>query len=597
MKVSSFAHCWQKALRGRLRRWLAASFASVALGGSLSGAFDETLDRVSGSVRCGALSANAEEPRLSLSDLESRIESLERQNQQLRETLLNRLPTTDRETTGESATISILTNAPNLELTRFSELMEAYKAEEAAKAGNVVQGGDSKATTGSGGGHEVGSDLSMSASWNDGLELSTKNKDFRVHIGGRTQIDSGWFNVDPNLYNNAAGFSQPTPGLGNVYGDGVDFRRARLRIDGTMYEQIEWAAEYDFVNSAVLNDSSRALTAPTDLWWAFKEVPGLGMVKIGNQKEAIGFEHIVSSRFLPFMERSYNQDTFYGGAFNGFNPGITASGTYGDDEIGTYNVGIFKPANNVFGFNTGDGDYSVTGRLTRLLWWEDDGRRMFHVGGSLRQATAVSTNVGAGSSNPFRSQTFRTRDAIRTGLSGNWPTPANITLFGDEEQTANMELAAVYGLWTFQAEYLVNALQDARLTGGGPIGTTAVYHGGYAQVLYFLTGESDHYGKKLGAFERVRPNENFFLVKDTHGQRCFGSGAWQIGARYNYLDLNDEGLNGGILHNGTFGLNWFLNPNMKMQFNYMVTYRDAPLAGDIGDGLIHGWGMRLAHDF
>jgi hypothetical protein len=28
-----------------------------------------------------------------------------------------------------------------------------------------------------------------------------------------------------------------------------------------------------------------------------------------------------------------------------------------------------------------------------------------------------------------------------------------------------------------------------------------------------------------------------------------------------------------------------------------VTYRDAPLAGDIGDGLIHGWGMRLAHDF
>lgn len=597
MKVFSFAHRWQRALRGRLRRLIVASLTSVALGGSLSGAFDETLDRVFDGARSGAMSASAEEPRLSLSDLESRIESLEKQNQQLRETLLDRLPSTDRETTGDSATISILTNASNLELTRFSELMEAYRAEEAAKAGNVGQTGDGKAATGSGGGHEVGSDLSMSASWKDGLELSTKNKDFRVHVGGRTQIDSGWFSVDPNLYTNAAGFAQPTPGLGNVYGDGADFRRARFRIDGTMYEQIEWAAEYDFVNSAVLNNSARALTAPTDLWWAFKEVPGLGMVKIGNQKEAIGFEHIVSSRFLPFMERSYNQDTFYGGAFNGFNPGITASGTYGDDEIGTYNVGIFKPTNNVFGFNSGDGDFSVTGRLTRLLWWEDDGRRMFHVGGSLRQATAVSTNVGAGSSSPYRSQTFRTRDAIRTGLSGNWPTPANITLFGDDEQTANVELAAVYGSWTFQAEYLVNALQDARLTGVGPTGTTAVYHGGYVQVLYFLTGESDHYGKKLGAFERVRPNENFFLVKDTHGQRCFGSGAWQIGARYNYLDLNDEGLNGGILHNGTFGLNWFLNPNMKLQFNYMMTYRDAPLAGGVGDGMIHGWGMRLAHDF
>jgi hypothetical protein len=29
----------------------------------------------------------------------------------------------------------------------------------------------------------------------------------------------------------------------------------------------------------------------------------------------------------------------------------------------------------------------------------------------------------------------------------------------------------------------------------------------------------------------------------------------------------------------------------------MLTYRDAPLAGDVGDGMIHGWGMRLAHDF
>lgn len=590
MTVSNFPQRRRQLIRERFRQWLAASLVGVALGGTLG----------------GGIAAHAEEPKLSLADLETRIKALERQNQQLRESLLDRLPATDRESdretdreTGvESPTQSVLANARNMELTRFSELMEAYRVEEAAKAGLMSAGDTIKADTGGAGvGHEVGSDLSMTASWKDGLELSTKNKDFRVHIGGRTQIDTGWFSVDPNVYDTSAGFAQPTPGLANVYGDGVDFRRARFRIDGTMYEQIEWAAEYDFANSAVLNGSSRALTAPTDLWWAFKDIPGLGMVKIGNQKEAIGFEHIVSSRYLPFMERSYNQDTFYGGAFNGFNPGITASGTYGDDEIGTYNVGIFKPASNVFGYNTGDGDYSVTGRLTRLLWWEDDGRQLLHIGGSLRQATAVATNVGAGSSTRFRSQTFRTRDAIRTGLSGNWPTPANITLFGDDEQTANAEIAAVYGSWTFQAEYLVNALQDARLTSGAPLGTSAVYHGGYVQLLYFLTGESDHYGKRLGAFERVRPNENFFLVRDTHGQRCFGSGAWQAGARYNYLDLNDEGLNGGILHNGTFGLNWFLNPNMKLQFNYMLTYRDAPLAADSGDGLIHGWGMRLAHDF
>ena len=76
-----------------------------------------------------------------------------------------------------------------------------------------------------------------------------------------------------------------------------------------------------------------------------------------------------------------------------------------------------------------------------------------------------------------------------------------------------------------------------------------------------------------------------------------GPGAWQIGGRYNYLDLNDNGLDGGILHNFTGGLNWFFNPNMKLQFDYMATHRDAPLAGNLGDGWIHGFGMRLASDF
>ncbi|MCY2965569.1 MAG: hypothetical protein NT069_18385, partial [Planctomycetota bacterium] len=47
--------------------------------------------------------------------------------------------------------------------------------------------------------YEVGSDLSMSASWNNGLELSTKNKDFRVHVGGRTQFDTSFYAVPENV--------------------------------------------------------------------------------------------------------------------------------------------------------------------------------------------------------------------------------------------------------------------------------------------------------------------------------------------------------------------------------------------------------------
>lgn len=500
-----------------------------------------------------------------LSELRTRLDLLEAQNQQLRDAIFSQtppLPPKDQSNGGGDA--GFVSTAP--------------PPEGGAKTP------DSSADEGS----EVGKDLAMSANWNNGLELSTKDKAFRVHVGGRYQFDVGWFSAPDNVQNN----------INVPYADGADFRRARFRIDGTMYEVIDWAAEFDFINSARVRNANNtggfdeAVTAPTDLWWTFTKLPVVGNLRIGNQKEGIGFEHLVSSRYQPFMERSYNQDTFYGGAFNGFVPGAQFFNTYGD-EVGVWQLGIFKPSNSVFAFNTGNGDYSVTGRLTRLLWYEDDGRRLFHVGASLRQATAVGQNNYLG-----RQITFRTRDAIRTGLSVHWPTPANTgALFGDDMQWANLELAMVHGSWTMQAEWLVSGLQDARRAVNDPLGTNVVYHGGYVQLLYFLTGESDHYSRKTGFFERVTPFENYFFVNGEDGCNYFGTGAWQVGARYNYLDLNDQGINGGVLHNVSATLNWFLNPNMKVQFDYMATHRDAPLPAGAGDGWIHGWGMRFAHDF
>lgn len=535
-------------------------------------------------MACGGISV-AQEPADDVAAIQARLKALEQrqaqQQSQVAELVKHRLPAVEG---GEAPTY--FTSQPgDVTDARLRAIVEQYLQEKDAKKKAEE---DLKKQAGT----EVGSDLSMSATWNNGLELSTKNKDFRVHVGGRTQLDVGWFSVDPNVNSN----------INTPYGDGIDFRRARLRVDGTMYETIDWAAEYDFVNSVRVRSQpvsatspgffDAAVTAPTDLWWTFKELPVVGNLRIGNQKEAIGFEHLVSSRFQPFMERSYNQDTFYGGVFNGFVPGAQIFDTYGEDEIGTWNLGVFKPTNSVFAFNTGDGDYSVVGRATRLLWYENEGEGLLHVGMSGKQATGVSQAGVNG-----RLLAFRTRDAIRTGLSVDWPQPAAITLYGDDLQQVNMEMAAIYGPWTFQAEYLLSSYQDARTTFAGASNGSAVYHGGYIQLLRFLTNDHDHYSKKTAFFERVKPTENFFLVRDASGCRCFGTGAWQVGARYNYLDLNDNGLNGGILHNMTTGVNWFLNPNMKLQFDYIATYRDAALAGSLGDGWIHGWGMRFAHDF
>lgn len=428
----------------------------------------------------------------------------------------------------------------------------------------------------------------MTARWNDGLELSTEDKHFRTHIGGRYQFDTAWFGTPENVNNN----------INVPYGDGVDFRRARMRIDGTLYEVHEYAMEFDFVNSArVRNQPGTAgffdetLTAPTDLWWQIKKVPVVGNIKIGSQKEQIGFEHIVSSRFQPLMERSFNQDAFYGGLFNGFQPGVTIFNTYGNDENGVWNLGLFKPTNNIFSSASGDGDYSVSGRITNLLYYAEEGRQLVHIGVSARQASAVS-QAGI----PGRFQTFRTRDAIRSGLSAGWPVPAGITVLGEDMQWINGEFVGVMGPFTWQSEYLVSGLQDARLD-PADIGQTVTYHGGYAQVGLFLTGENDNYSKKTGAFERVRPNSNFFSTNRCGG--ITGYGAWQVIMRYNHLDLNDGELNGGILDGYTAGLNWFWNPNMKIQFNYNITDRDvSEVAGrEAGSGNIYGYGSRIAMDF
>ena len=80
-----------------------------------------------------------------------------------------------------------------------------------------------------------------------------------------------------------------------------------------------------------------------------------------------------------------------------------------------------------------------------------------------------------------------------------------------------------------------------------------------------------------------------------HGADSFRTcGAWQIGAQFSYLDLDDKAIQGGRIYDWTIGLNWFLNPNMKFQLNYIAEHRNVP---GVPVGWINGVGMRAAYDF
>jgi phosphate-selective porin OprO/OprP len=434
----------------------------------------------------------------------------------------------------------------------------------------------------------VGENLDMKARWDHGLWVETADRAFRVHVGGRAQYDMVWMTAPDSVM-----FG---PGGTGPIDDGFNFRRGRISVDGTFYEVIDFVTEWDFINTANLDPTLPGTQGnvantpvPTDVWAQITHLPWIGNVRIGNQKPPISFEHLTSSRFLNFLERSLSFDAFIGGLDNGFRPGVQMY-NWSEDERMTWALGVFKTNQNIFGWNTGDGEYDVTSRLTWLPVYEHDGRCLIHLGLGVSHQD-VDENI-------YR---YRARTEVRNG-PGALHTPLLDSRLGvDSRSLLVPEFAMVWGPFSMAAEYYANWNTGTTFpVGGGAVpinrGTT-YYQGAYVEALYFLTGEHRPYnlhGGSGAAFGRVIPLRPFYFMEGTHGN-LFSSGAWQVGARYNWIDLQDIDLGPGSAHDITLGLNWFLNPNMKIQWNYSAGYRD--VAGTGSDGCVHGFGTRLAMDF
>jgi phosphate-selective porin OprO/OprP len=433
---------------------------------------------------------------------------------------------------------------------------------------------------------EVGKQLDFHAVWRHGLWLETEDKAFKFHPGGRVQFDTIWMNGENSLENESGG-------TGPIR-DGVNFRRARFAMEGSFWEVFEFNTEWDFINTfdfeplngPVQTDVAN-VPAPTDLWIQITQLPGVGTFRAGNMKPPISLEHITSSRFLPFLERSPAFDAFVGGLDNGFKPGFMCFNAF-DNDNGTWAIGAFKNNTTVMGWNQGDGEWDLTGRLTYTPYYEDEGRHMVHLG--------LGATVRDLDEDRVR---LRARVPLRNGPGAQQPALLNLLIAGDDQMMIVPEFAMQWGRWTVQSEYYAVWVTDGAFPASGPPVATgdAFFQSAYVQALYFLTGEHTSYNRKGGSgscFARVIPHSNFFLVRDVCGGCCLGRGAWQVGARYSWLDLRDAGFDGGLLHDWTLGLNWYMNPNLKWQWNYVATQRE--VSGP-ADGWVHGVGMRVAFDF
>jgi phosphate-selective porin OprO/OprP len=127
-----------------------------------------------------------------------------------------------------------------------------------------------------------------------------------------------------------------------------------------------------------------------------------------------------------------------------------------------------------------------------------------------------------------------------------------------EVQEAVGEFALVYESLSLQAEYLAAKVDRASSV------RDPLYHGGYAQVAWFLTGETRPYRLVPGAFDRPRPIAPLF-GKDG------GWGAFEFAVRYSTLDLSDLPGTPGRERLRDFGvaLNWYSTTNTIIYANYI----------------------------
>ncbi len=469
-------------------------------------------------------------------------------------------------------------------------------------------------------GSVFGSDSrSATGSWvNDGLTFTSQNGEFKTHLGGVVQLDAIGFGT---IGNGITGI----PGGAGVE-NAVEFRRLRLRAEGTMYTNIDWVFETDYAlalqnidqhdppaqslglrstGGGAQGGNTMNVIQPTTIFMTFKEIPVLGNVRVGNQQNWMSLEHIESARFLDFMERAPIMDAFNGANNNGYTPGISVFNNTPNQSAGLQ-LGVYK--NNVydsgFTYNIGNA-WTYGGRAIWTPYYDEEskGRYLVHTGLGAEYRTF---NQDIGATQGFDNVRVRSRGVLRNAASTLDPNFADTGNFYATSQTLlNPEIAINWGPWLFQAEYTASWFDGAKPAKNVATSLGNVFmQGGYAEALYFLTGENRVYNRQAGVFGRVVPHENANC-------KCRQWGAWQVGARYDWLNLNSGTLvNGGKAEDLTLGLNWFLNPNTRFQFNYVLTWVDnAPattfpgtvgsLNGSrfVGDGVINSFGGRLDFNF
>ncbi len=347
-----------------------------------------------------------------------------------------------------------------------------------------------------------------------GIKVKTSDNEFAAKIGGRLQVDSAWYDED-----------------GGEMGNGTEIRRARLYLQGHMFNDWGYKLQYDFTGSGRGGIKDAFIT-----YNGFDHV----QLKVGHFKDPFMLQEQTSSKYTTFTERSL-LDTF----LSGRHIGVTAATIY---KHWTATVGFFGDSVKT-AYAGKDEGWSISSRFTYAPMNEKT--RVIHLGfaNDYRKTGDVDG--------------IRFKQQVETHISGTNLLDTGTIKFADNKLKLGVELAVVEGPFSLQSEYIWTKVHR---NGAADLD----FDGWYTEAAYFITGESRHY--KKGKFGSVTPHKSV-------GRG--GWGAWQVAARYSSVDLNDHDVEGGQADSFTLGVNWLPTSTLRFSANYVNVL-------DVDGGKHHG---------
>ncbi|HEV2523872.1 MAG TPA: porin, partial [Gammaproteobacteria bacterium] len=372
-----------------------------------------------------------------------------------------------------------------------------------------------------------------------------------------------WFKLSGLLRFDEAFFMGSYRDKGNNYPSGGNIRTADSYFEGGVSQ------DWDYIVSLQFASNSRP--AFGDTWIAYSGFADNNQVFFGRVPgNWFGLDNANSGTWNPFLERSLVANTFYPGDGIGFMTdfwsdcaGITFTAMKSDQSA-------FNEVSNV------RDRWRGTVRATVAPVHEEGDVWHFGVSGAYREVVntvsgspaTFSNGTGAGF---FAFPGVKTRNTTGTNSVVNTTNgnPASVVtgtltpIQANNIRMFNLEAARQIGPFMLEGEY-TNAYVHRMGTqpfveqGGAVVAVqqgTLQFSGWNVQMRYLLTGEHHAYDVRDGNFGAVKP--------------CSEYGAFEVAARYDFVDLNDKNVRGGSQHDVTLGLNWFLNQNVRLSANYI----------------------------